>query len=113
MEDLTKIRRHRAGINDLQVQLALEQIVQYAVHHATEETTRHVHLRKFHELSIEQRRTAVDQLLWLALDVLASHNPEAYDGSLWMDVLIENLVAYENWQERLLPHLSCRNEQPA
>src|SRR4051794_39136072 len=109
MKELTKIRRHRAGVNDLQVQLALEQIVQHAVHHATEETTHHVHLRKFDELSIEQRRAAVDQLLWLALDVVATHNPEAYDGSLWMDVLIQNLVVNENWQERLLPHFSCRN----
>ena len=96
----------------MQVQLALELIVQHAVHHSTEETTHHVHLRIFDELSIEQRRAAIDQLLWLALDVLTSHNPQAYELSLWMDVLIENLVCRDGWQQRILPHLSCHNQQP-
>ncbi len=103
----------RRTITDIQIIRALDSIVYYAVQQQANGDTHHVHMLPFDNLSREQRKAAVDQLLWLAFDVLAQAEPIDSDyQKLWQDVLMEQLTCHENWQEVVMRQLSCRNEQP-
>jgi hypothetical protein len=82
----------RRKISDAQVISAVETIAYYAVQQAEAETTHHVHMLPFDNLTQQQRRSVISLMVWLALDVSPA------DENIWLDELIENIVAQDNWQ---------------
>jgi hypothetical protein len=90
-------------ISDAEVLRATETIAYYAVQQAAAGTKDHVHLMPFDNLTQEQRRAVIAQLIWLALDV------SLRGEDIWLDELIENVVAEDKrpagWQDRILDRL--------
>jgi hypothetical protein len=78
---------------DASVVSALEVIVRHAVKNARNDTTHHVHLRFFDELSLEDRKAVADELSWLAFDVLLSNSQgRHHPASIWNELVLEWLV---------------------
>jgi hypothetical protein len=82
----------RRRITDAQVGRAVGTIAYYAVQQQEADTVHHVHMLPFDNLTPEQRRAAIAQLIWLALDVSG-------DKKIWVDELIANVAACDSWQD--------------
>jgi hypothetical protein len=74
---------------------AVSTIVYWAVQHAAAETTHHLHFLPFDNLTREQRKEAVDQLLWIAHDVatLAKAENTQDDTNIFLDCCAEELAS--------------------
>jgi hypothetical protein len=59
----------------------------------------------FDNLTQQQRRSVISLMVWLALDVSAA------DENIWLDELIENVVAQDNWQDLILDRIPI-DERP-
>jgi hypothetical protein len=95
----------RRKISDAQVCAAVETIAYYAVQQAEAKTTHHVHMLPFDNLTQQQRRASISLMIWLALDVTAG------DKNIWLDELIENVLAEDNWQDLILDRIPA-DERP-